>query len=56
MSGGTIIVPKATGATSRLGRAWEIAADLAIATAVIWALPLLFAATAALVALVRGVW
>ena len=39
---------------SRLGRTWEIASDLLIATAVIWVLPLLLAAVAAVVMLVVG--
>jgi hypothetical protein len=38
-----------TGVATRswLERAWDVASDLLIATALIWALPLLFAALAA---------
>jgi len=36
---------------SRFGRAWEVTSDLLIATALIWALPLLIGAAAALIGL-----
>jgi hypothetical protein len=39
---------------SRLRQAWEIASDLLIAIAVIWALPLLLGAVGAMVTLLLG--
>ena len=52
MSGGTVIAPNAAVSRTRLARAREVASDLLIATALIWALPLLFGVAAALVTLV----
>jgi hypothetical protein len=40
MSGGTVIAPNGTVVLTGLGRAWEVASDLVIVTALIWALPL----------------
>lgn len=39
---------------SRLWQAWEVVSDLLIATALIWTLPLLIAAVAALVTALLG--
>lgn len=38
---------------SRIGRAWDVASDLLIATALLWTLPLLLAAAAVAVRLLR---
>jgi len=54
MSGGTAIAPNAPVSRTWLARAWEVASDLVIATALVWVLPLLLAAVAALVGLVLG--
>jgi hypothetical protein len=48
------VLPSPRSPDSALGRAWEVASDLLIATAVIWALPLLLAAAAAIAALVAS--
>jgi len=39
---------------SWFGRAWEVVSDLLLATAVVWALPLLVGAVAALISLLGG--
>ena len=49
-----MIAPNATVSRTWLARAWEVASDLVIATALVWALPLLLAAVAALFSLLRG--
>ena len=54
MSGGTVIAPNAPVSRTWLARAWEVASDLVIATALVWALPLLLAAVAAVLSLVLG--
>ena len=54
MSGQTVIAPNATIASTWLGRAWGVVSDVFLATAVVWAIPLLIAAVAALVKLVLG--
>jgi len=54
MSGGTVIAPNAPVSRTWLSRAWEVASDLVIATALVWALPLVLAAVAAVVRLVLG--
>ena len=46
-----MIAPNATVLPSRLARAREVAADLVIATALIWSLPLLLGAGAGLIRL-----
>jgi hypothetical protein len=46
-----MLAPNATVVPSRLARAREIVADLLIATALIWSLPLLLGAVAALIRL-----
>ena len=50
----TVIAPNATVSRTWLSRAWEVASDVVIATAVVWALPLLLAAMAALLGLLLG--
>ena len=45
---GKTVLPSPTMTHSRLGRVWAVVSDLLIATALIWALPLLLAASAAL--------
>jgi hypothetical protein len=52
MSGGTVIAPHAPASRTWLARAREVASDLVIATALVWALPLLLAAVAAVLRLV----
>lgn len=54
MSSGTIIAPNATMSRTWFYRARHVAFDLVVATAVIWALPLLLAAMIALVKLLRA--
>ena len=51
MSGGTFIAPPVTRVLSRSRQALGIAGDLALAIAVVWALPLAFAGIAALLRL-----
>ena len=51
---GTVIAPNAPVSRTWLARAWEVASDLVIATALVWALPLLLAAAAAVLRLVMG--
>jgi hypothetical protein len=46
-------LPAPAGPTSSLGRAFEVATDIVIATAVMWAPPLLLGAAAAVV---RYLW
>jgi len=46
-----VIAPNATVSRTWLSRAWEVASDLVIATAVVWSLPLLLAAVSALLSL-----
>lgn len=55
MSGSTIIAPNATVARTWFYRAWHVASDLIVATALIWALPLLLAAVTAIVTLLRAI-
>jgi len=43
-----MIAPNATVSRTRLAQAWEVASDLVIATALIWTLPLLLGAVAAI--------
>ena len=52
MSGGTAIAPNAPVSRTWLARVGEVASDLVIATALVWALPLLLAAVAAVLSLV----
>jgi len=49
-----VIAPNATVSRTWLSRAWEVASDVVIATAVVWALPLLLAGMAALLGLFLG--
>jgi hypothetical protein len=49
-----MIAPNATVSRTWLARAWEVASDIVIATALVWALPLLIAAAAALLSLLLG--
>ena len=49
-----MIAPNATVSQTWLSRAWEVASDVVIATALVWALPLLLAAMAALLGLLLG--
>ena len=51
----TVIAPNATVSRTWRSRAWEVASDVVIATALVWALPLLLAAMAALLWLLLGV-
>lgn len=51
MSGGTMIAGNATVSRTWFARAWEVASDLVVATALIWTLPLLLGAVTALVRL-----
>jgi hypothetical protein len=53
MSGSTVIAPNATVSRTWFYGARHVASDLVVATAVIWALPLLLAAVIALVKVVR---
>jgi hypothetical protein len=53
LSGSTFIAPNATVSRSWFYSARHVASDLVVATAVIWALPLLLAAVIAVVKLVR---
>ena len=43
-----MIASNVTVSRTRLARAWEVAADLVIATALVWSLPLLLGAVAAI--------
>ena len=52
MNGGTVIAPNAPVSRTWLARAREVASDLVIATALVWALPLLLGAVAAVLRLV----
>jgi len=54
MSGGTVLAPNAPRVLSRWRRAVGIAGDLAIAVAVVWALPLAAAIVGAVIQLVRA--
>ena len=54
MSGGTILAPNAPRVLSRWRRAVGIAGDLALAVAVVWALPLAAAIVGAVIQLVRA--
>ena len=49
-----MIAPNATVSRTWLSRAWEVASDVVIATALVWALPLLLAAMTALLGLLLG--
>ena len=49
--GGTMIAPNATVSRTWFAQAWEVASDLVFATALIWTLPLLLGAVAAIVRL-----
>ena len=49
-----MIAPNATVSRTWLSRVWEVASDVVIATALVWALPLLLGATAALLGLLLG--
>jgi hypothetical protein len=49
--GGTMIAPNAPVSRSWFAQAWEVASDLVLATALIWTLPLLLGAVAAIVRL-----
>jgi hypothetical protein len=51
MSGGTVLAPNATRVLGRWRRAVGIAGDLALAVAVVWALPLAVALVAAVIRL-----
>jgi len=51
MSGGTFIAPPVTRVLSRSRQALGIAGDLALAVAVVWALPLALAGVAAILRL-----
>jgi hypothetical protein len=53
MSGGTVIAPNARVPRTWLARAWEVASDVVVATALVWALPLLLAIVAAVLRLLR---
>ena len=46
-----MIAPNAGGSRRWLARAWEVASDLILSTALIWTLPLLLGAVAAIVRL-----
>lgn len=46
-TGSKTVLPSPTVTHSRFGRAWEVVSDLLLATALIWALPLMLAAAAA---------
>jgi hypothetical protein len=50
----TVIAPNATVSRTWLSRAWEVASDVMIAISLVWALPLLLAAMAALLGLLLG--
>jgi hypothetical protein len=50
-AGTKVIAPNATVSRTWLSRAWEAACDVVIATALVWALPLLLAGMAALLGL-----
>ena len=52
MSGSTVIAPNASVSRTRFARGWDVASDLVLATALIWALPLMLGAIAAVVRLV----
>ena len=52
MSGGTVIAPYAPVSRAWLARAREVISDLVIATALVWAVPLLLAAVTAVLGLV----
>ena len=54
MSGGTVLAPNAPRALSRWRRAVGIAGDLALAVAVVWALPLAAAIVGAIIQLARA--
>jgi hypothetical protein len=54
MSGGTVLAPNAPRVLSRWRRAVGIAGDLALAVAVVWALPLAVAMVSALVQIARA--
>jgi len=54
MSGGTVLAPNAPRVLGRWRRALGIAGDLALAVAVVWALPLALAVVAGLVQLLRS--
>ena len=54
MSGGTMIAPNAPVSRTWLARARGVASDLVIATALVWALPLLLALVTAVVRLAFG--
>jgi hypothetical protein len=49
--GGTMIAPNATVSGTWFAQAWAVASDLVLATALIWTLPLLLGAVAAIVRL-----
>jgi hypothetical protein len=49
---GTVVVPNASVSRTWFAQAWEVASDLVLATALIWTLPLLLGAVAAIVRLV----
>jgi hypothetical protein len=49
--GGTVIAPNASVSRTWFAQAWEVASDLVLATALIWTLPLLLGAVAAIVRL-----
>jgi hypothetical protein len=53
MSGGTVIVPNASVSRTWLRRAWDVAFDVVVATALVWALPLLLGIVAAVLRLLR---
>lgn len=50
--GDTMIAPNATVSRTWVAQAWEVVSDLVVATALIWTLPLLLGAVAAIVRLV----
>ncbi len=54
LRGVTMIAPNATVYPTRLGRARQIVSDLLLATALIWALPLLLAVIYGAVSLLSG--
>ena len=53
-AGTTVIAPNATASRTWFSRAWEVASDVVIATALVWVLPLLLAGMAALLGLFLG--
>jgi len=47
MSGDTMIAPNAIVSRTGIGRAWDVASDVVLAIALIWAVPLLIGLVAA---------